>query len=201
MHSQFCAAITTVFQNILITPKKESLYLFSPPPNPWQPILCFLSLTIFLFWMFHVNRIVQYVAFCGWLISHGIISRVIYVVMYINTLFLWMTKYSFLWIHMGFPGGSDGKESHLQCRRPRFNPWVSKIPWRREWQPTPVFLPRESHGQRSICWPPHQLTDIWVVFYQSSIVDAAAVNVYTSLCLSALFSSLDIPSCPHIFDS
>ena len=38
----------------------------------------------------------------------------------------------------------------LQCRRPSFNPWVGKIPWRREWQPTPVFLPRELHGQRSL---------------------------------------------------
>ena len=28
-----------------------------------------------------------------------------------------------------------------------FNPWVETIPWRRAWQPTPVFLPRESHGQ------------------------------------------------------
>ena len=37
----------------------------------------------------------------------------------------------------------------LQSRRPRFNPWVGKIPWRRERQPTPVFLPGESHGQRS----------------------------------------------------
>jgi len=38
----------------------------------------------------------------------------------------------------------------LQCRRPRFDPWVRKIPWRRKWQPTPVFLPGESHGQRSL---------------------------------------------------
>ena len=30
-----------------------------------------------------------------------------------------------------------------------FGPWVRKIPWRREWQPTPVFMPEESHGQRS----------------------------------------------------
>ena len=37
----------------------------------------------------------------------------------------------------------------LQCRRPRFNPWVRKILWRREWQPTPVFLPGETHEQRS----------------------------------------------------
>ena len=38
----------------------------------------------------------------------------------------------------------------LQCGRPGFNPWVRKIPWRRNWQSTPVFLPRESYGQRSL---------------------------------------------------
>ena len=36
------------------------------------------------------------------------------------------------------------------CRRHRFDPWVRKIPWRRKWQPTPVFLPGKSHGQRSL---------------------------------------------------
>ena len=38
----------------------------------------------------------------------------------------------------------------LQCKRPGFDPWGGKIPWRREWQPTPVFLPGEFHGQRSL---------------------------------------------------
>ena len=38
----------------------------------------------------------------------------------------------------------------LQCGRCGFDPWVRKIPWRREWQPTPVFLPGECHGQRSL---------------------------------------------------
>ena len=38
----------------------------------------------------------------------------------------------------------------LQCRRCRFDPRVGKIPWERKWQPTPVFLPGESHGQRSL---------------------------------------------------
>ena len=33
---------------------------------------------------------------------------------------------------------------------PGFHPWVGKVPWRRTWQPTPVFLPREFHGQRSL---------------------------------------------------
>ena len=37
-----------------------------------------------------------------------------------------------------------------QCRRPGFDPWVRKIHWRREWPPTPVFWPGESHGQRSL---------------------------------------------------
>ena len=38
----------------------------------------------------------------------------------------------------------------LQCRRPGFDPWVGKSPWRRKWQPTPVFLPGKSHGWRSL---------------------------------------------------
>ena len=53
----------------------------------------------------------------------------------------------------GFPGGANGKEPACQCRRHKrhgFNPWVRKIPWRRAWQPTPVFLLGESHGQRSL---------------------------------------------------
>ena len=49
----------------------------------------------------------------------------------------------------GFLGGSCGKEC-LQGRRCEFEHWVVKIPWRRKWQPTPVFLPGESHGQRSL---------------------------------------------------
>ena len=45
--------------------------------------------------------------------------------------------------------GSDSRIC-LQCRRRGFNPWVGKIPRRRAWQPTPVFLPGEPHGQRSL---------------------------------------------------
>ena len=49
----------------------------------------------------------------------------------------------------------SGKESSCQCRRPGFNPWVGFFPWRRKWQPTPVFLPGESHGQRSLAGTVH----------------------------------------------
>ena len=57
-------------------------------------------------------------------------------------------------ISRGLPRfGASGKEPTCQCRRCRkhgFLSWVRKIPWRRAWQPTPVFLPGESHGQRSL---------------------------------------------------
>ena len=43
-----------------------------------------------------------------------------------------------------FPGGTNGKASACNGRRPGLNPWVRKIPWRRKWQPTPVFLPGKS---------------------------------------------------------
>ena len=59
----------------------------------------------------------------------------------------------------GFLGGSDlphvgivdfWKRICRQCGRLRFDPWVGKIPWKREWLPTPVFLSVESHGQRRL---------------------------------------------------
>ena len=66
-------------------------------------------------------------------------------------MFSWFWQYTYpKW---GFPGGASGKEYTCQYRRRKrlgFNPWVRKIPWRRAWQPTPVFLPRESHGQKSL---------------------------------------------------
>ena len=53
-------------------------------------------------------------------------------------------------VFLGFPGGSEGKEFACNVGIPGFGPWVGKIPWRREWLPTPVFLPGEFHGQRSL---------------------------------------------------
>ena len=50
----------------------------------------------------------------------------------------------------GLPGGTNGKEPAGQCRRHGSNPWVRKIPWRRKWQPTLVFLLEKSHAQRSL---------------------------------------------------
>ena len=54
---------------------------------------------------------------------------------------------------MAFPGDASGKESTCQCRRHKrhgFDPRVGKIPWKRAWQPTLVFLSGESHGQKRL---------------------------------------------------
>jgi len=51
---------------------------------------------------------------------------------------------------IGLPWWCKGKESAYQCRRCGFDPWSRKIPWRRKWQPIPLFLLGKSHGQRSL---------------------------------------------------
>ena len=67
-----------------------------------------------------------------------------------------MDKISLFWNKNqpnGLPSGASGKESVCQCRKRKgheFDPWVRKIPWRRAWQPTSIFLPAESLGQRSL---------------------------------------------------
>ena len=62
-------------------------------------------------------------------------------------------------LFMGFPFGTVGKETTCQCRRHkkwkrhkrcRFDPCIGKIPWRKAWQPSSVFLPAQSHGQRGL---------------------------------------------------
>ena len=66
---------------------------------------------------------------------------------------IWMKRWWEYATGKVYPGGTSGKESTCQRRKHKrggFNPWVGKIPWRRKWQPTPVFLPEESHGQRSL---------------------------------------------------
>ena len=61
----------------------------------------------------------------------------------------------------GLPWWLSGKESICQHRRLGFSPGVTKIPWKRKWQPTPVFLPGESHGQRSLAGYSPWITKSW----------------------------------------
>ena len=57
-----------------------------------------------------------------------------------------------MWIYTwrDVPGGSAVKNPPIRHKRCGFHPWVRKIPWRRAWEPNPVFLSEESHGQRSL---------------------------------------------------
>ena len=75
---------------------------------------------------------------------------------------------------MGFLGGSVSRKSACQCRRPEFNLWAGKISWRRTWQPPPVFLPGEFHGQRSLVgyssWGRRELDTIEQLTHTHSIL-------------------------------
>ena len=54
--------------------------------------------------------------------------------------------HTYIWL----PSWLRQQRIYLQCRRLGFHPWVGKIPWRKAWKFTPVFLPEEFHGQRSL---------------------------------------------------
>ena len=74
-------------------------------------------------------------------------------------------------VKLGLPRWCSGKEPSCQSRRRErceFDPWVRKIPWMRAWQSTPVFLPRESHGQRN-------LVDYFAVIKKSKILPFATI--------------------------
>ena len=93
---------------------------------------------------------------------------------------------------LGFPGGVSGKEPVCQCRsleRWRFNPWDGKIPWKRAWQPTPVFLPREFHSWSLAAYSPWGRTESDTTAWLSTD------NVYVPM----LFSHIIPPSPSPLF--
>ena len=99
-------------------------------------------------------------------------------------------------------GGTSGKEFACQCRKckkHRFNPWVGKIPWRRAWQPTSVFLPGEFHGERSLagdspwgCKESDTTEKLSVFFKKRNIYSFWCILVYLLVYLLYTF---------HIWDS
>jgi len=99
-------------------------------------------------WLQQVQRI----------LSEGVLGLGIPVQIRLRTACTW-------WETMAGAGQEMGQVMHRCIRRCGFDPWVEKIPWRRKWQPTPVFLPGESHGQRSLegysLWGPKRVRQDW----------------------------------------
>ena len=78
--------------------------------------------------------------------------------------YLYLSIYLYICNIIGFPWWLSDKESACNAgatRDSRFNLWVRKTPWRRAWQPTPVFLPGESHGQKSLAGYVQGFTENW----------------------------------------
>ena len=88
---------------------------------------------------------------------------------------------------LGFPCGSVGKNICLQCGRPGFDPWVGKIPWRRESQPTPVFWPGEFHGLHSP-WGSKELDTSLFISSKSFYIYSFYIFIYILFYLYILFN-------------
>jgi len=109
-----------------------------------------------------------------------------------------------------FPGEASGKIPACQCRRHkrhRFSPWVWKIPRRKAWQPIPVFLPGESHGQRSLTgYSLWVCTCVHTHTHRHTHIDTHIHTSYGSLSLfQRIFpfqgSNLSLPHCNGFFTS
>ena len=78
----------------------------------------------------------------------------------------------------------------LQCRKPGFDPWVGKIPWRMEWLPTPMCFPGEFHGQRSLAglnpWC-HRVRHNWTTNTFTSLFTFSAHKNSTDICILVLY--------------
>ena len=96
----------------------------------------------------------QVINFKDWFFSFKRVKNCVHRIVCISHLLDLKAQMDFFLIHWypctWFLGGSVVKESACQCRRYGFNLWVGKIPWRRKWQPSSIFLPGKSHGQRHL---------------------------------------------------
>ena len=113
-------------------------------------------------------------------------------------------------MYLDFPSGASGTGPACQCRRHkrcRFNPWVRKIPWRRAWQPTPVFLPEESRGRRNLVgysswdlkeWDTaEQLTLSFFLFFSVKVIYSPCLATTTTHLQRNSFHLAQLKLCPH----
>ena len=98
--------------------------------------------------------LVLYIFICrSFLVGSDLLNQWLFCKLFWYWMCLWeqLSSACFYSAILGFPGDASGKESACQCRRHKrcgLDPWTVMIPWRRAWQPTPLFLPGESYGQR-----------------------------------------------------
>ena len=90
----------------------------------------------------------------------------------------WLAFKTLCNMSLGLQWWLSGKKPTCQCRGRGFLPWVGKIPWRRKWPPTPVFLSGKSHGQRSLAccrlWHHKRVRHNWATEQQQYIPSVLA---------------------------
>ena len=146
--STFSKSYLYIIPEIFHHPQKKCCmhqYILHSPLYPRvKTNLSSLSLWICLTRTFPLYGIIQYSVFGVWFVSLSLMLSRLIMGHPVSVLHSFLGLNKVMW---GFPGASDSKES---AKKPRFNPWVGKIPWRREWLPTTVFLPGEFHEQRRL---------------------------------------------------
>ena len=110
---------------------------------------CLSSVTtiMLLYWSFVISKYLVWKCFEAMEIIHCFSNFCLLASMDNSCQILIFLFWAFL---IGLPWLLRWESICLQCGRPRFEPCVMKIPWRRKWQPSPVFIPRTSHGPRSL---------------------------------------------------
>ena len=111
--------------------------------------------------------------------------------------FTFYPTFSYMYYFCGLPRWLSGKEFTCQCKRQGFDPWVRKILWRRKWQPTPVFLPGKSHGQRSLVgyspWGHKRVGRDWVTKEQHNYLLSFIYHSF-GLCREGILYCLNLQS-------
>ena len=139
----------------------------------------------------HSSRSSQALSWAPWAVQHVPTSCLLYTwwCIYVNPNLPICHTLPFL-------GGASGKEPTCQGRSHkwgRFDPWVGKILWKRAWQPTPVFLLRESHGQRSLVAYSPWVTKSWTLPRRLSMHPFPTCSPAVPRCLVCTSVSLLLP--------
>ena len=106
--------------------------------------------------------------------------------------------------YMGFSGGTVVKNPSANAGDARdngFHPWVRNIPWSKKWYPTPVFLPRKSHGQGTpLSTHTHTHMDIYLFIYLYGDIQTHTIHTYTYMDINIYMYTYTYGTYTHIHD-